>query len=107
MASQGVHSPPVPRVAVDTPRTPADVRALFPAATTSTYLNAAASSPLSVPVERVLSEHLRETLERGDAGFVRWLQRKEAIRAELAAFIGGEPENLAFTPNTSMGFHAI
>src|SRR6478672_8355199 len=67
MASQGIHTSSEPRGAADTaavvpPHTPAEVRALFPATTTSTYLNAAASSPLCVPVERVLQAHLRETL---------------------------------------------
>lgn len=112
MASQGLHTGADTRGAADTaevvpPRTPEEVRRQFPATVKAAYLNAAASSPLCVPVERALADHLRETMERGDAGFLRWLGRKEALRAAFAAFIGGVPEELAFTSSTSMGFHAI
>lgn len=83
--------------------TPAQVRTLFPAASRLCYLNAAASSPLCLPVEAALREHLTETLESGDVGFARWLRRKEDVRAALAGFLGATPFEVAFTPSTSFG----
>lgn len=108
MVRQMVHSPADPRGAKTAPakHTPQSVRTLFPAIANACYLNAGASSPLCVPVERALCAHIQETMERGDAGFGRWLARKEQIREQVAEFIGVDAKNLAFTPSTSMGFWA-
>lgn len=84
-----------------------EVRALFPAVTRASYLNAAAASPLSEPVHRAIADHYREAMEWGDVGFVGWLQRKESARAKLARLCGATPEELAFMPSTSMGFHFV
>lgn len=96
MVSQEVHT------------SPSDVRALFPAIANAAWLNAAASSPLCEPVSRALTEHIQDTMLRGDADFMRWLARKESIREQIARFLGAEQASeIAFTPNTSMGFHAV
>jgi len=87
--------------------TPADLRALFPALKTHTWLNAAASSPICQPVADALRAHLDETVARGDLGYPRWIAFKEAVRARAARFIGAEAKELAFTPSTSFGFHVI
>lgn len=105
MARQIVHSSPDARGGMAT-RSPTHVRALFPAIANACYLNAAASSPLCVPVKDALQAHLEETLQRGDASFMRWLAKKESVREQLAAFIGADKSDVAFTPNTSMGFWA-
>jgi selenocysteine lyase/cysteine desulfurase len=87
--------------------TPAKARGLFPAVKHLAYLNAAASSPLARPVEKAAADHLRETAEWGDRGFPRWLARKEQIRTSFAEYLGASAGEVAFTPSTSMGFHAV
>ncbi len=89
------------------PLTPAGARSLFPALERFTYLNAAASSPLAAPVEAAAAGFLRETAESGDAGFPRWLTRKDEIRSAFARFIGAAPTEVAFLPTTSFGFSAV
>lgn len=87
--------------------TPAEVRALFPALRRYTWLNAAASSPTAQPVLDAIEAHLRETVEKGDLGFSKWLSFREAVRARAARLIGAEPRELAFTPSTSFGFNVV
>lgn len=84
-----------------------ELRALFPAAVRNTYLNAAAASPIALPIEQVIREHYREAVEQGDVGFGGWLRRKEETRASMAKLIGARPNEVAFTPNTSTGFSLI
>lgn len=86
---------------------PADVRALFPAVTKQVWLNAAASSPLCLPVAQAMKAHLDETVERGDLGFAKWLAFKETLRTRVAAFLGASAREVAFTPSTSFGFHVV
>lgn len=72
-----------------------------------TWLNAAASSPTPQPVYDAMERHLRETRDLGDLNYPAWLRFKSAVRMRLATFIGATPEELAFTPSTSFGFHVI
>lgn len=87
--------------------TPLELRALLPAANSHTWLNAAASSPAPRPVYEAMTAHLAETLEKGDLPYPKWIAFKEATRARMARFIGAAPEELAFTPSTSFGFHVV
>lgn len=90
------------------PLTFEQARALFPALEKRAWLNAAASSPGSSVVLTRMKAHLDETLESGDLGYPTWLRSKEAVRARLARFIGAtRPQDVAFTPSTSFGFHLI
>lgn len=85
--------------------TPADVRALFPATARACYLNAAASSPLAIPVEKALTDHHREAMEWGDVGVEAWVKRRDDTRKRFAKFIGAKVEEVAFTTSTSVGVH--
>lgn len=87
--------------------TPAQTRSLFPAATKQVWLNAAASSPLCLPVAEAMKAHLDETTQSGDLGFSRWLAFKETLRERVARFIGATAGEVAFTPSTSFGFHVV
>jgi selenocysteine lyase/cysteine desulfurase len=89
------------------PMTPEMARGLFPAVKHLAYLNAAASSPLAEPVEQAAAGPLRETAEWGDKGFMRWLARKEQIRAAFGDYLGASAGEVAFTASTSMGFHIV
>ena len=86
---------------------PRDVRALFPAVQRHTYLNAAASSPLALPVAAAVEAHLKDTVENGDLSYGRWLELKEKLRGRVARFIGAEAGTIGFVPSTSMGFSVI
>ena len=43
----------------------------------------------------------------GDLHWDDWLERREAIRAEVARFINAEPDEIGFTTNTSSGMNVI
>ena len=43
----------------------------------------------------------------GDVHWNRWLAQREAIRARIAKFINAEPDEIAFTTNTSSGMNVI
>ncbi len=86
---------------------PRDVRALFPAVGRHTYLNAAASSPLALPVSQAIEAHLKDTVENGDLSFGTWLELKEKLRGRVARCLGAEPSTVGFVPSTSIGFSVI
>ena len=86
---------------------PAEVRALFPAAGRASYLNAAASSPIALPVEKAIADHYREASETGDLHFEAWLRRREEVRARVARLIGAGTRDVAFVGSTSWGFHLV
>lgn len=87
--------------------TPAELRTHLPLLQSTTWLNAAASSPCPLPVYEAMTAHLRDTLEHGDTRYPAWARFKDEVRARLARFIGATPQELAFTPSTSFGFHVI
>jgi cysteine desulfurase / selenocysteine lyase len=87
------------------PPSPDRVRALFPAALRACYLNAAASSPICLPVEPAAVQHWRETVEWGDVGWPQWLARRDEIRRQLARYLGATSREVGFLPSTSVGFH--
>src|SRR4030095_5971796 len=43
----------------------------------------------------------------GDVHWDAWLARREEVRAQVAAFINAEPEEIGFTTNTSSGMNLI
>ena len=49
----------------------------------------------------------RELEEGGDVHWDDWMERREKIRAQVAALIGAEPDEIAFAPNTSTGMNLI
>lgn len=87
--------------------TPAEVRALVPAATRTVYLNAAAASPVPKPVGDAVRAHVERTVERGDTDFPRWLEQRDELRARMAKHIGASDRDVAFLPSTSVGFSVI
>ena len=61
--------------------------------------NAAAASPIALPVEKAIRDHYREAVEFGDVGFGSWIRRKEDVRAKVARLIGARADEIAFTPS--------
>lgn len=85
----------------------ARVRAEFPATETYAYLNSAGAGPLSRRVAGAAQQLYREALESGDRLWEVWLARREQARAEVARLINAEPDEIAFTINTSTGMNLI
>jgi len=84
-----------------------EVRKDFPALSRHVYLNAAAASPTPRPVREAVAGFYRELEEDGDVHWDEWLARREQVRAAVARFINAEPDEIAFTPNTSAGINLI
>lgn len=81
-------------------RDPLELRHLFPAVESSTYLDAGFQSPLSVPVKERLEAFIASSFENAGPKSA-WIDEMEQVRAELARFINASPEDIAFTKNTS------
>jgi selenocysteine lyase/cysteine desulfurase len=78
----------------------AAVRKEFPAAENMVYLDSGFQTPLCRPVKDAYERFLREGLETAGPKQI-WLNRLEETRAKVAAFLGVEPQTIAFTKNTS------
>lgn len=85
----------------------AEVRAKFPVTSRSVYLNTAAAGPLAVSTARAGTEYYDQMMNDGDVHWDAWLARREEVRAQVAAFINAEPEEIGFTTNTSSGMNLI
>ncbi len=84
-----------------------EIRKLFPATETYTYLNAAGGSPLSVNAAAEGKSFYDEMLAHGDLYWEKWLDRTDRTRLKVANFINADPEEIAFTVNTSHGMNII
>jgi cysteine desulfurase / selenocysteine lyase len=82
-------------------------RAEFPVVENYAYLNSAGAGPVSRRVGDAASQFYRETMESGDRLWEHWLSRRERARADVARLINAEPEEIAFTTNTSSGMNLI
>jgi selenocysteine lyase/cysteine desulfurase len=78
----------------------AAVRKAFPSAEHVVYLDSGFQTPLSRPVKEAYERFLQEGFETAGPKQI-WLNRLEATRAKVAALLGVEPHEIAFTKNTS------
>src|SRR3954466_1281974 len=83
------------------------VRRDFPVTERAAYLNSAAAGPVSRPAWASAAAFYREMMEAGDARWDEWLERREVARRRVAEFINAEPDEIAFTANTSQGMNLI
>lgn len=81
------------------------IRAYFPAVNNSTYLCTAGGGCLSTYAKAEVDRFYNEMHLQGDICWDAWLERVEKIRSQLAHFINAEPTEIAFLPNTSLGFN--
>ncbi|HEV2882960.1 MAG TPA: aminotransferase class V-fold PLP-dependent enzyme [Pyrinomonadaceae bacterium] len=79
----------------------------FPVTERLAYLNSAGAGPVSRASSEAATEFYRETLESGDKRWFNWLERRERARASVARLINAEPDEIAFTTNTSTGMNLI
>ena len=84
-----------------------DVRRDFPALDSQAYLNAASASPVPRPVREAADSFYRDIEAGGDNEWDAWMERVEATRRKVAAFVGAEADEIAFVPNTSSGINLI
>jgi cysteine desulfurase/selenocysteine lyase len=84
-----------------------EVRTDFPGLQGKCYLNAAAASLTPRPVREAVEAFYREQEAGGDSYWESWLERRERVRGKVARFIGAEPDEIAFVPNTSSGINLI
>ena len=85
----------------------ARVRAEFPVTGEYAYLNSAGAGPVSRRTAAAAEQFYRETQDSGDRLWEQWLARRERARADVARLINAEPEEIAFTTNTSSGMNLI
>lgn len=83
------------------------VRRDFPVTERLAYLNSAAAGPVPRSVSEAATKFYTETLESGDAHWTEWLRRREEARTRIATLINAEPDEIAFTTNTSQGMNLI
>ena len=82
-------------------------RSLFPLLEPRAYLNHAGVSPPSDPVREAIRAAVDDFARRGGAAVGAALERKGRLRARLAELVGGRPEDVALTTNTSAGIQAV
>src|SRR5947208_6196884 len=84
-----------------------DTRRRFPVTERLAYLNSAAAGPVSRASLEAASGYYEKMMRDGDVHWNRWLADREGVRKKIAAFINAEPEEIAFTTNTSAGMNVI
>ena len=84
-----------------------ELRCDFPVTERLAYLNSAAAGPVPRFVADAAREFYQQMMTEGDAAWDEWLRRREVIRARVAQFINADPEEIAFTINTSSGMNLI
>ncbi len=85
----------------------ADIRKQFPVTDKLAYLNSAAAGPVSRRSAEAASGYYEKMMSDGDVHWNRWLADRETIRNKIAVFINAEPDEIAFTTNTSSGMNVI
>ena len=84
-----------------------EIRRQFPVTERVAYLNSAAAGPVSRAACEAASLYYDTMMRDGDVHWSRWLTEREVARKKVAALINAEPEEIAFTTNTSSGMNAI
>jgi len=84
-----------------------EIRKTFPVTERLAYLNSAAAGPVSRASFEAAAGYYEKMMRDGDVHWNRWLAEREVIRKKIAAFINAEPDEIAFTTNTSSGMNVI
>lgn len=83
------------------------IRLEYPVTSHLAYLNSAAAGPVSRASQAAAAGYYEKMMSDGDVHWNRWLADREAIREKVARFINAEPDEIAFTTNTSSGMNVI
>jgi selenocysteine lyase/cysteine desulfurase len=84
-----------------------EIRKQFPVTNRLAYLNSAAAGPVSIAAHAAATDYYQKMMSDGDVHWNRWLAEREATRERVAQFINAEPDEIAFTTNTSSGMNLI
>ncbi|MFP4517324.1 MAG: aminotransferase class V-fold PLP-dependent enzyme [Desulfovibrionales bacterium] len=82
---------------------PQEPRELFPITRSQVFLNHAATSPASIPLTQAIAAFYGDRLQHAGMNYRTWMQGVEETRTLAARLIGADPDEVAFTPNTSQG----
>lgn len=85
---------------------PEDFRLLFPILREKIYLNSCSQGALAQPVEASLSEFIASWHQEGNPWDL-WCERMEELRAEFAALIGADADEVAVTFSASTALNAV
>lgn len=78
-------------------------RSLFPSLAARAYLNHAAVSPWSLPVQRAVAAVADDYAQRGAGAIFTWVQQRARLRAGIAGLIGASESEIALITNTTRG----
>ena len=84
-----------------------EIRKRFPVTERAAYLNSAAAGPVSIASQAAAAGYYEKMMREGDVHWTRWLADREAVRKKVAQYVNAEPEEIAFTTNTSQGMNVI
>jgi selenocysteine lyase/cysteine desulfurase len=83
------------------------IRSQFAALKQFTYLNSAAVSPLPAAAIEAVNSQMNDVANYGSSHYLSWLEVKSRTRGLLASMMNVEPDQVAFTRNTSDGIAMI
>ncbi len=83
------------------------VRAEFPVTERTAYLNSAGTGPVARGTAEAAAEFYRDVAESGDRRWEEWAARRERVRESIARLVNAEPDEIAFTTNTSSGMNLV
>ena len=84
-----------------------EIRKRFPVTERAAYLNSAAAGSVSIASQAAAAGYCEKMMRDGDVHWNRWLADREGVRKKVADYINAEPEEIAFTTNTSQGMNVI
>ncbi|HEY7793868.1 MAG TPA: aminotransferase class V-fold PLP-dependent enzyme [Gaiellaceae bacterium] len=90
--------------------TPDEARSLFPVLERTAYLNAGTFGPLARPTAEAVGAQVHADLRDGRIGkayFERTLALRAEVRAQLAALVAADPEQVALTTSTTDGCNIV
>ena len=83
------------------------VRRLYPGACSTAYLDSAAVGLVSTRVRVAVVDLLTGHQDGGIAAAPAWRDHQEVVRAAVADLVGGRPDGISFTQNTTTGLALV
>ena len=86
--------------------TPSEFRKRFPILGRRVYVNSCSQGALSVDVEQAVTAHL-DSWHREGSPWEMWVDEVNRLRAQFAAAIGADTDEIAVMPSASAGINAV
>jgi len=83
------------------------LRQEIPACKQFVFLNTAGQAPVSRRASHEGKSYYEESLKYGNTLWGKWSEKVDKVREDLARFIGGSTNEIAFLPNSSLGMNYI